>query len=118
MDRSRVSEMRRNAFARLWWSAELTTIDGDYSLTKELWSKSGAQDLFEALIGRNFSHHPPAIVAFVREVGDESREHIRAVAKKLSQALMTVVLETMSEDEIRDMLQQFSDKIKTVDYAG
>ncbi|WP_162893011.1 DUF6339 family protein [Salinibacter ruber] len=117
VDSSRVQEMRRNAFARLWWSAELTRRNGDYSLTEELWSKTGAQDLFEALIGRNFSHHRPGISAFIREVGNEDREHIRAVAKKLSQALMTVVLETMEEEDIRNMLQYFSKRIREVNYA-
>lgn len=117
VDSRRVGRMRRNVFARLWWSAELTSRNGNYSLTEELWSKGGAQDLLEALIGRNFSHHRPAISAFIKEVGDEDREHIRAVAKKLSQAIMTVVLETMEESEIRRMLGQFSEKVKEVNYA-
>jgi hypothetical protein len=110
---ARFLNMRRNAFSRLWWAAELTEDDGDYSLTEKLWSASGAQDLLEATIGRNFSHYRPAFHAFVEVLGEEKRDNIRTVAKRQSQALTTLVLESMSKDDIEDMLYGFLERVKS-----
>lgn len=110
-----LNPIKRNAFSRLWWSAEMTVDDGDYEMTRELWSQEDGQDLFEASFGRNFSSFRPALHAFFRVVGGEDREVVREVAKKQSQMLTTVILETLSREDAAMLLEQLLDRVKSAE---
>lgn len=97
--------LKRNTFSRLWWGAELTVEDGDYSMTNRFFTSGGVQDLYEATFGRNFSYYQPALFAFITVLGGKKRETIREAAKMLNQMLTTLVLETLTRKELEDRLR-------------
>lgn len=96
----------RQAFARLWWAAELTVAgDGNYELTERLLGLPGFQDVYEGIFGRAFCQYPPAIRAFIDVVGTAPEAIIRQTAKEFSYLLTTLVLESLSESELREILR-------------
>lgn len=100
----------RQAIARLWWAAELTwSPQTGYALTEEMMSLGGFQDLYEAMAGRAFCGYPPAVRAFIKAVGGKPERTIRQVARELSYVLTTMVLETMSEEAITELLAELVD---------
>jgi len=103
----------RQAFARLWWAAELTKTDSDdYSLTEKLLGLSGFQDIYEAIFGRAFCQYRPAIKAFIETVGSEKNAVIRNSAKEFGYILTTLLLESMNEDELEKLLQDIVGELK------
>ncbi len=92
----------RQTLARLWWAAELTMdASGDYGLTRELFSLSGFQDAYEAMFGREFCGYRPALSAFIQVAGPHPEKVMRETAKQFSNLLSTVVVESLSEDELK-----------------
>jgi len=91
-----------NAFARLWWIAELTESGGDYWLTRRV---LGNTNLANVIFVRSFSRYRPAVKAFVEVMGEEGREEIARVAKQMHTALSTMPLEGMREAELVDMVE-------------
>jgi hypothetical protein len=110
-----LNPIKRNSFARLWWSAEMTIDSGDYGMTRELWSMEDAQELFEQAFGRNFSSFRPALHAFLRVAGGEERKVVRDVARKQSQILTTVVLETLNQEDAEELLEQLLNRVKSAE---
>ena len=102
----------RQAFARLWWAAELTRDQDDYSLTAELLNMSGFQDTYEAIFGRSFAYYRPAMIAFISAVNGKNETQIRTLAKELGYALTTTVLETASENELKKLMATILQKIE------
>jgi len=95
-----------NAFSRLWWIAELT-LDGDsYRLTEEVLER---QQLATQLFVRQFSHHRPAVAAFVDVMGDATAEEIDRIARELNRSLSTLVLETMDRAEVERLIRELRD---------
>lgn len=104
----------RQTFARLWWAAELTVFDGgDYTLTERLLGLPGFQDTYEAIFGRAFCQRPPAIRSFVDVVGHQPPKVVRETSKELSYLLTTLVLETLSEEELRQILDELVSKVRS-----
>ncbi len=93
--------IKRNAFARLWWAAEIMKNGDDYS---EIAPCFKSQDLYEAVFGRSFSKFPSAARAFVRAVKDQERNIVRAVAKDFNFMLSTFVLEDLPDEQINDLV--------------
>jgi hypothetical protein len=97
----------RQAFARLWWSAELTvTGEADYALTEELLSLTGLQDAYEAMFGRAFCQYRPGLAAFIEVVGPQPANVIREAAKEFSYLLTTEVLEVTPHDRLTATLRE------------
>ncbi len=98
-----IGPVNRNAFARLWWGAELvrTCIPRD-KYTKLIFKN---QDLFEAVIGRSLARYPDALKVLLDELaplgGLEARETVRDFRFLLS----TLVLEGLDEDAVRRELK-------------
>lgn len=102
----------RQTFARLWWAAELTrNADGDYGLTEKLLGLERFQDGYEAMFGRAFCQYRPALEAFIDVVGPESQETIREVSKEFGYVTTTLVLESMSADDVRGLLGEIVDAV-------
>ena len=116
----------RQAFARLWWMVEMTKQckDGvpDYSITRQLLDVPAFQDFQEALFGRKCSRYELVLVAAVDCLSDRklpARNSIsvsyeklrREVLKEFVCLLSTLVLESMSEDELRKELTQIKDVV-------
>ena len=102
----------RQTFARLWWAAELTRNGNDYSLTEQLLSLGGFQDIHEAVFGRAFCGHRPAIAAFVDRVGSRAPAVVRQTAREFSNLLTTMVLEGMNEPELKATLGELADQVE------
>ena len=92
----------RNAFARLWWCAEsLYSADDGYHLTRQVLTR---QDLFQAVFERDFGLYPPAARACVRHFESASEEEWRRGTLRLNHYLTTIVLETLSEEDVLELL--------------
>lgn len=96
---------RRNALARLWWTAELTRNGPDYTPTADLYnSQNAANYLTDTLMFNN----RPAAVAYSRIVRDlkensTGREDAKETAKTLNHILVTVVLDATAPDSGTDV---------------
>lgn len=99
----------RQTFARLWWASELTIDeDGDYALTEKLLNLGGFQDVYEAIFGRAFCQHRPALKAFTDILGELPEKTIRDSAKEFGYLLTTMVLEDMNEEDISGALKNIA----------
>jgi Family of unknown function (DUF6339) len=94
----------RQTFARLWWGAELTRFGHDYTLTQQLFALSGVQDVYEAIFGRAFCGHYPAMRMFINEVAPAAPGVVRETAKEFSNLLTTLVLEDIPAEDLRKLL--------------
>lgn len=85
----------RNAFARLWWGAEMVR---DHSERLPLLFRN--QDLFEAVIGRKLGRHQHALAVILERLSDKPGRLARETIRDLRQLLSTVVLEALSEEQL------------------
>lgn len=108
----------RNTLSRLWWAAELTRVDDDYSLTEEFFALSGAQDLYEALFGRAFLDSAISPRALITTLGYRREKVIRETCKQLNVTLATTVLEDLQEDELVELCTQLADAVEQRLAAG
>jgi hypothetical protein len=102
----------RQAFARLWWAVELSADGDDHALTDRMFALEGFQDLYESVFGRAFATFRPALAAFVDVVGNHPEAVVRETAKELNYLLTTLVLETLSDDDLRTELAEL---VRTVE---
>lgn len=93
--------IKRNAFARLWWAAEIMKNGEDYSGIAPCFA---SQDLYEAVFGRSFSKFPSAAKAFVEGVKNQERAVVREVAKDFNFMLSTFVLEDLPEEQVKSLV--------------
>lgn len=94
--------IKRNAFARLWWAAEVMKNGDDYQVEPCF----DSQDLYEAVFGRSFSKYPPAAKAFIKAVSNQERGVIRAVAKDFNLMLSTFVLEDLATQQVEKLIAE------------
>jgi len=93
--------IKRNAFARLWWAAEIMKEGDDYSGIAPCFE---SQDLYEAVFGRSFSKFPSAAKAFVEAIRSQERNIVREVAKDFNFMLSTFVLEDLAEEQVKSLV--------------
>ncbi len=96
----------RNSLARLWWCAETLYSEQDgYDLARQALAR---QDLFQAVFERQFGLYPPAARACLRRFGNGnvSEREWRDGTRRLNHYLTTIVLESLSEEDILDLLSQ------------
>lgn len=98
-----LGSIKRNSFARLWWCAEVMRDGNDYTGVSACFEQ---QDLYEAVFGRTFSKFPLAARLLVERLSSLERGVVREVAKDFNLMLSTFVLEDMSEDQIRSLLEE------------
>lgn len=94
--------IKRNAFARLWWAAEILHNEEDYSLVEDCFE---VQDLYEAVFGRSLSKYPPAAKVFINSAKGKTRKAIRESAKAINLLLSTFILEDLSESYFQSLIQ-------------
>jgi len=92
----------RNALTRLYWCAATLYTEEEGFYWVELALRN--QDLYQAIFERKFSLYPPAVRACLRELKDKSETERREATKRLNHHLTTIVLETLTEDDIRNVL--------------
>ncbi len=95
--------IKRNAFARLWWAAEIMNNGDNYSGIIPCFE---SQDLYEAVFGRSFSKFPPAAKAFVEAVKSQERNIVREVAKDFNFMLSTFVLEDLPKEQVKSLVEE------------
>jgi hypothetical protein len=86
-----------NAFARLWWIAEITRAGASYALTeKVLVSPRLATQVFV----RTWSQHRPAVAGFVEAMEDAAADEIERATREFSRHLAVVPLEGLDADDV------------------
>jgi len=93
--------LKRNAFARLWWAAELLHQGDDYSLVHDCFSD---QDLYEAIFGRSLSKYQLAARTTVEQLKGKPRSVVRDVAKRLNMLLSTYLLEDLDKSTLTNLI--------------
>lgn len=97
------SDLYSNAIHRLWWIAELTQKDGDYSLTDDVFSN---QTMVNKVFDRWFARYRPAVVALCDELADEPSWVIDETTRRFNHALTNVQLEGLDQADARDMVKR------------
>jgi hypothetical protein len=103
--KSTLSGMSRQALARLWWCAEILGTEDGYRLARTAVRR---QDLYQAVFEREFGLYPPAARACIKFFDGRSENEAREGTRRLNQLLSTLVLETLDEDDIMQMLEEGS----------
>ncbi len=91
-----------NAFARLWWIAELTREDDSYALTTRV---LGKPSLTTQIFVRSWSQHRPAVQAFLDVLEGEPAEVVERTARELSRHLAIVPLERLDYGELKKIVR-------------
>lgn len=97
------SDLYSNAIHRLWWIAELTSRDEDYSTTDVIFTN---QTMVNKVFDRWFARYQPAVRAICDELADEPSRVIDETTRRFNHALTNVQLEGLSESEAREMIRQ------------
>lgn len=91
-----------NYYGRLWWMAELTSEQGSYELTKQVFDN---QSLAKSLFVRKLSHHRPAIRACVKILGRAGSARVEAAIRDLQKRLSVYPLAALSENDLIHLLK-------------
>lgn len=97
------SDLYSNALHRLWWIAELTSRDGDYSVTATVFSN---QTMVNKVFDRWFARYQPAVIALCDELSDEPSWVIDETTRRFNRTLTNVQLEGLSEQDARDLVRK------------
>lgn len=103
------SDLYSNALHRLWWIAELTHQDGDYTLTEEVFSN---QTMVNKVFDRWFARYRPAVVAVCDELADEPSSVIDEATRRFNHALTNVQLEGLSEEDARELIRRIVEDVR------
>ena len=95
-----------NTFSRLWWIAELTVAEGDYSLTERAFS---TQSIAIQVFIRSFAHYRPAAVACIDALDGQPGGIVDRVLPRFNAYLSTVLLEGQDEASLRAQLEELID---------
>lgn len=91
-----------NVFSRLWWIAELTQHDGDYTLTERVFAR---QTIAIQIFIRRYAWDRSAVAALLDELEGAPPRVVEHVTRDLLGALGTLVLEAMRPSELRDLVR-------------
>jgi len=103
------SDLYSNAIHRLWWIAELTKHDDDYTLTEQVFAN---QTMVNKVFDRWFARYQPAVVAICSELADEPSWVIDDVTRRFNHALTNVQLEGLTEADARDLVRRIVADVK------
>lgn len=92
-----------NVFSRLWWIAELTRDGDDYALTERAFSR---QTLAIQVFIRRYAWHRDAVAVLLTELESAPPRVIERVTRDLLGALGTLVLDALTPDQIRSLVQE------------
>lgn len=95
-----------NTFSRLWWIAELSAAEGDYSLTARAFA---TQSVAIQVFVRSFGYYRPALVACIDALEGQPGGILERVLPRFNAYLSTVPLEGRSEEQLRTRLEELID---------
>lgn len=90
-----------HAFARLWWIAELTRRDDDFALTLRVLERPALANNF---FTRELSAYPPLLEAYLDVLQYAPAPTIEATLRALTRRLSTLLLESLTTDDLRTLL--------------
>ena len=93
-----------NALCRLWWMAEHTRAESDYSLTARVLR---SQSLANAIFVRSLSFYRPAVVALVDTLEDRRADELERTMVRLTRWLGVTPLEGLSSEDISRRVRSF-----------
>jgi hypothetical protein len=96
-----------NALGRLWWMAEHTRAESDYSLTARVLK---SQTLANAIFVRSLSFYRPAVVALVETLEDRGAEETERTMVRLTRWLGVTPLEGLSSEDITRRVRSFLER--------
>lgn len=102
------SDLYSNAIHRLWWIAELTQDDGDYSLTEDVFSN---QTMVNKVFDRWFARYRPAVVVLCEELTGEPSWVIEETTRRFNHALTNVQLEGLDESDARVLIGRIVNEV-------
>ncbi|WP_157572945.1 DUF6339 family protein [Halogranum rubrum] len=102
-------DLYEQALVRLWWIAELTREGDDYSRTRAALEK---QELANDVFDRGYARYPPAVRAIVDELKDAKSPVVSKATTKLNHAFSTIRLESLEEEEIKEMVRQIRKQVE------
>ncbi len=100
----------RNALARLYWVADGTVIDDDYTLTEVAF---GNPDLLVGVFERRLGLEPRLSRACIRHLSGAGEEVHRLALRIVNYSLSTVVIEVLEDAEVDRLVLDSLDKAKT-----
>ncbi len=103
------SDLYSNAIHRLWWIAELTADDDDYTVTRTVFSN---QTMVNKVFDRWFARYQPAVVAMCDELADEPSRVIDETTRRFNHTLTNVQLEGLSESDARELIQNIVSEVR------
>lgn len=99
-----------NGFARLWWAAEMSEKEGNYTYTEKILD---IPDLAVATLDRLFSNHKETLHIFIDKIYEEkddwqlkNEDLWRKSAIKVNSSLSIMVLEDCSHKEIEEIVDK------------
>jgi hypothetical protein len=99
----------RNALARLYWVADGTVVDDDYTLTKEAF---GNTDLLVGVFERRLGLEPRLSRACIRHLSGAGQAVHRLTLKIVNYSLSTVVIEALEDADVDRLVLDSLDKAK------
>lgn len=105
------TDIYSNALHRLWWIAEITEIDGDYTRTREIFEM---QELANDVADRWFARHEPIARACVDVLKKEEVEQfdpsngdiVSDTTTQLREKLTVVTAESLNIEEARELIRE------------
>lgn len=101
-----MGQPKRQTFSRMWWAAELSRSQNDYSLTNKMFSLPDFQQVYEDLFGRRFSHHRETLELFVDHVDGMKRSKMQQFAIELGVIFSTRPPDCMTSTELSSLLSE------------
>lgn len=101
-----MGQPKRQTFSRIWWAAELSRNQNDYSLTNKIFSLPDFQQVYEDLFGRRFSHHRETLELFVDYVDGMKRSAMQQFAIELGVVFSTRPPECLTSAELSSLLSE------------
>jgi len=99
-----------HAFARLWWIAELTRRDQDFDATRRMLRRPALANNY---FTRQMSAYPPLLEAYLDVLEDAPPSTLEAALRALTRRLSTLVLESLSTDDLRSLLSTVRLRVET-----
>jgi len=97
------ADIYSNAIHRLWWGAELTRDENDYTRTETMFQQG---ELANDVLDRWFARYKPAAKVVVDELDGKDSDVISDITRDFKGELSRYSLELMGPDEIRTLVNE------------
>lgn len=104
------TDLYSNALHRLWWIAELTSEDDDYTLSKQVFAE---QTMVNKVFDRWFARYEDAAFVICDELTDEENRVAEETTTRFNHALTNVQLESLDREGLREMIKEIISDVRT-----